>query len=429
MDFRSFFGILPPRILYKDLSSAVESIPLPGKVTLLWPGKDASFLKVRVGEEVKTGQNLAKQKEMAFICPVTGQVDEIFTLPSIGRGEDLAVNIRTDQKDSYDTLFEPVEDFSKLKPMELRALIMEAGFDTLSSISSVPSTWPHVDCLIISALDMDPISCTNRQALQTSAQHLPDAVQLLSLATGASKCILAIPDDMMDQVPDSLPNGCMVASIANVYPNGLQEVLAKDHGAGRLMEADGNGIRGNTVVVGAEHALAMAVSLRQGRPFVEKLVTVAGHEEAELKTFKVRIGTPISHVLKQAGLSVSPKGKLIVNGMMKGYACFSDQQPVTSSTHCIHVQSQEQVFFYDEAQCINCGKCDAICPMDLAVGLLGRMAEYGKFEDCKELGAQNCIYCGLCAYVCPAKRPLVHFISNATHAIWLEESQARKDFA
>ena len=379
MDLRSFFGILPPRILYRDASSPVEAISLPEKVTLLWPGKPASFLKVSVGEEVKTGQNLARKKDLVFVSPVSGQVEEVFTLPGLGKGEDLAVTIRVTQQDIYETNLEPVEDFSKLKPMELRALIMEAGFDNLSSISHVPTIWPQVDCLTISALDLDPISCANRQAFQANAKHLADSIQLLLSATQAPRCVLAVPDDMMGHVPENLPEGCTVASVANVYPNGLREILAKDHGAGRLMEADGSGIRGNTVVVGAEHALAMAVSLRQGRPFVEKFVTVARHGNDQSKTFKVRIGTPIAHVLKEAGLSVSPKGKLIVNGIMKGYACFSDQQPVTPSTDCLHVQGQEQVFLYQDIQCINCGKCDAICPVDLAVGLLGRMAEYGKF--------------------------------------------------
>jgi len=424
VDLRSFFGILPPRILYRDASSPVESIPLPEKVTLLWPGKPASFLKVGVGEEVKTGQNLAKKKDLVFISPVSGQVEEVFTLPGLGRGEDLAITIRVKEQDSYETSLEPVEDFSKLKPMELRELIMEAGFDDLSSISNVPAIWPQVDCLIISALDLDPISCSNRQAFQMNAEHLTDSVQLLLSATQAPRCVLAVPDDMMGHVPQNLPGDCTVAGVANVYPNGLREILAKEHGAGRLMESDGNGIRGNTVVVGAEHALAMAVSLRQGRPFVEKFVAVGGGENGQPKSFKVRIGTPVAHVLKEAGLSASPKGKLIINGIMRGYACFSDQQPVTSSTDCIHVQAQGQVFFYQDIPCINCGKCDAICPVDLAVGLLGRMAEYGKFEECRDIGAQNCIDCGLCAYVCPAKRPLVHFISNAKHAILLEESKA-----
>jgi electron transport complex protein RnfC len=164
----------------------------------------------------------------------------------------------------------------------------------------------------------------------------------------------------------------------------------------------------------------MVECLQSGRPFIEKTVTFSAGKDDPLKNFRVRIGTPIGEILRKVGVEPQPNGKLILNGTMRGYACFSDEQPVTPTTESIHLQEPTEIFLYQNTACVNCGKCNAICPVDLEVNLLGRFSEYSIFDKCRDLGAENCIECGLCAYVCPAHRPLVQMISHAKHAIQTE---------
>jgi electron transport complex protein RnfC len=177
---------------------------------------------------------------------------------------------------------------------------------------------------------------------------------------------------------------------------------------------------GDTLVISVEHAVAMVDCLQSGKPFIEKTVTFYAGKHDPLKNFRVRIGTPIGEILKMSGTEPQTNGKLILNGSMRGYACFSDEQPVTSTTDSIHLQEPQEIFLYQNTACVNCGKCNAICPVDLEVNLLGRFSEYGIFDKCRDLGAENCIECGLCAYVCPAHRPLVQLISHAKHTIQTE---------
>ncbi|MBW1803197.1 MAG: 4Fe-4S dicluster domain-containing protein, partial [Deltaproteobacteria bacterium] len=189
------------------------------------------------------------------------------------------------------------------------------------------------------------------------------------------------------------------------------------YGAGLLMQGNGTGFVGNTLVVGVEQALAMVDCLKTGKPLLDKTITFSSGKNGALKNFRARIGTPAADILNKADTELKPKGKLILNGAMRGYACFSDEQPVTAAIDSIHVQAPSEVFFYQSKACVNCGKCNATCPVNLEVNLLGRFSEYGIFEKCMELGAENCIDCGLCAYVCPACRPLVQLISHARHVI------------
>ena len=177
---------------------------------------------------------------------------------------------------------------------------------------------------------------------------------------------------------------------------------------------------GNTLVVGIEQALAMADCLKEGRPLLEKTVTFSAARDGRVKNYRVRIGTPVGQLLKKHGVELQAEGKLIMNGALTGFACFSADQPVTAAIDTVHVQAPSEVFFFENRACTNCGKCNYACPVNLEVNLLGRYSEYGIFEKCRDLGAENCIECGLCAYVCPARRPLVQYLVHAKHVIETE---------
>jgi electron transport complex protein RnfC len=417
MGLRSFFGILSPKLPYKDMAAKIEALPIPEKAILLWSDHSPSEVAPRVGDEVKTGQDLALNGKGPFVSTVTGRIEEISLLTGPDGHEYVSVTVTPNPRDSFDTSLALIDDFSKADPLELRKAINRAGFNALSSISRDPSTWPAIDTLIISALDQDPLSIVNQQAVRDQTDHTEESFQLLGRATGASRLLLALPTHLTHIGRNLIRGPVKVAVVPPVYPNGLPEMLAIKQGAGLLMKGNGNGFVGNTMVVSIEQALAMVACLKTGKPMLEKNITFSSGKNGPLKNFSARIGTPASDILKKTDTQLQPKGKLIMNGAMRGYACFSDEQPVTAAIDSIHVQPPSEVFFYETKACANCGRCNAICPVNLEVNLLGRFSEYGIFEKCRGLGAENCIDCGLCAYVCPACRPLVQLISHAKHVI------------
>jgi H+/Na+-translocating ferredoxin:NAD+ oxidoreductase subunit C len=417
MGLRSFFGILSPKLPYKDMAAEIEALPIPEKATLLWSDHSPSEVAPQVGDEIKTGQDLALDGKGPFVSTVTGRIEEIALLTGPDGYAYVSVTVTTNPRDSFDTSLSPIDDFSKADPMKLRTAINRAGFTALSPISRDPSTWPAIDTLIISTLDQDSLSIANQQAFRDQIDQAEQAIQLLGRATGASRLVLALPTHLTHMGRKLIRGPVKVAVVPPVYPNGLPEMLAIKQGAGLLMKGYGGGFVGNTMVVSIEQALAMVDCLKNGKPLLDKAITFSSGKNGPLKNFRVRIGTPVSDILKKTDTQLQPKGKLIMNGAMRGYACFSDDQPVTAATDSIHVQTPTEIFFYQTNACANCGQCNAICPVNLEVNLLGRYSEYGIFEKCRDLGAENCIDCGLCAYVCPARRPLVQLISHAKHVI------------
>jgi electron transport complex protein RnfC len=424
MKLRSFFGILPPKISYMQAESPVEILDAPETLTLLCPGRTPADLVSKVGDSVITGQDLARTGKGPFLSTATGQIEAITDLKGPDGHDYVAVTVKANAPDSFDPALKTIEDIPNAGPTELRSAINRAGFHTLRAISIDPSLWPPVDVVIVSALDLDPISIANQQTFRDQVEQVESACQLLSRSTGASRCVLAVPENLSHVAQKVSGRAATVVLVPAVYPNGLPEILARKYGGGLLMRGSEEGVVGNTVVVGVEHALAMVSCLHSGKPLMEKNITFSSTENGELKNFRVRIGTPLADLLHKVGIEAQPKDKLILNGIMNGYTCFSDEQPITSTTDSVHLQRASQVFIFQDAACTNCGKCNTVCPVDLEVNFLGRFSEYGIFDRCLALGAENCVECGLCAYVCPARRPLVQFIVHAKRAIKTEALRA-----
>ena len=81
--------------------------------------------------------------------------------------------------------------------------------------------------------------------------------------------------------------------------------------------------------------------------------------------------------------------------------------PVTKGTNCVLALDTR---IPEEQNCINCGSCIKICPMDLLPLVYVRNVKSGKTEGLAHNYIDNCIECGSCAYVCPANIPIVGYI-------------------
>ncbi|MFH1481463.1 MAG: hypothetical protein ABIG67_09350 [Pseudomonadota bacterium] len=417
MGLRSFLGILPPKLSYSFEIAPVEEISLPSIIRLLWPKATASDLALGVGDTVMTGQDLARSGKGPFISVVSGKITDISPFLGLYKERHTAVTIEPGPHDLYDTGLNPMDEFNKADPFELRTAITRAGFDTFSSITKDMSEWPPIKTLIITALDRDPSSLVNQQRFRDNNENPEPAIELLLRSTGASRCILIVPEHLRDMTRPFSQDLATIQLVPPVYPNGLPELLANNFGKGLLIRGTTEGFIGDTVVVGIDHALDMMLSLRNGRPLMKKTITFSSSMDQKILNYRVRIGTPVAVILEKAGVNLQPEGKLIMDGKMRGYACYSDQQPITASTESVLIQAPSHVFSFQQSACINCGRCNAICPVNLEVNFLGRCSEYGLFSRCITLGAENCIDCGLCAYVCPSHRPLVQLISHAKQVI------------
>ena len=161
-------------------------------------------------------------------------------------------------------------------------------------------------------------------------------------------------------------------------------------------------------------AVAAWRAVRFGEPLIERITTIVGQALTTQRNMRVRIGTPVQHVLDHNGYNVRRNASLIIGGPMMGFAIEQTSVPVVKTTNCLLVPSHAEMPPAPPAQaCIRCGHCADACPAGL---LPQQLYWYARADDHSKLKSHNlfdCIECGACAYVCPSTIPLVQYYRSA----------------
>ena len=406
MKVRTFFGILPPDLDYCAGELPIEDLPLPGKAVLfVKDDEDApAGLAVSAGDAVKGGQLLASPKSGAApVSTVTGKVRDIYRVDWTNGESYTAVAVDTTGEEVWEGA--PGEEVA-LAERESKGVIAQLeslGYD-LAALEGAG----QVDTVVVSALDCDLLATPNQQLLREQPDLVRSGIELLTRLSGASRAVLAVPEHLAGSA-GTLEGVAEVTPIPALHPNGMPEILlrilARKQGLGTYFYTD------------TEQLCSLVNSASTGKPQVDKVVTVIGKDGAPLKNVRVRVGTPVSELLADAGITLGDGDRLVLGGPLTGRAAFDGDFPVTADTDAVLVQDAAATANILPSQCINCGKCVGLCPVNLPVNLIARYAEFSLFEKCEPLDADCCVDCGLCAYVCTAHRPLVHFMQLAKSEI------------
>jgi electron transport complex protein RnfC len=167
------------------------------------------------------------------------------------------------------------------------------------------------------------------------------------------------------------------------------------------------------VNVGSCHALHRAVY--EGRPIVDRVVTVSG-TVAKPANYLVRIGTPVEWLVDTSGGLLPETRVLIYGGPMMGLAISRQDIPVTKGCSGITALAKSSALDA-ESNCIHCGRCAAVCPMKLVPATIDKLMRKAMYEESEKAGAMNCLECGACAWSCPAKRQLTQSCRACKRAI------------
>jgi len=118
-------------------------------------------------------------------------------------------------------------------------------------------------------------------------------------------------------------------------------------------------------------------------------------------------------------------GKVIAGGPMMGIAQYSVDIPVIKGTSGILILTEEEAKLPEPSNCIRCGKCVNVCPINLMPLLISSYSLLDRFDKAEEMNAMDCIECGSCSFICPAKRPLVDSIRVAKREITAQRKKAQ----
>ncbi len=245
-------------------------------------------------------------------------------------------------------------------------------------------------------------------------------IAILQRLLGVSRVFIGIeankPDAIAIMTKQAAGRGIEVVPLQVKYPQGAEKQLILAI-AGREVPSGGLPMDVGVVVQNVGTAAAVADAVQQGQPLIERIATVTGPGVREPKNLRVRVGTPLSHLVALCGGLNGEPAKIIMGGPMMGAAQLTLDVPVTRGTSGVLLFRDGDFAVQAEGPCIRCGRCVRVCPAHILPTTIAGYARLEMIAPAEAFGAMDCIECGCCTYTCPAGIPLVQAIRLAKGAI------------
>ena len=318
--------------------------------------------------------------------------------------------------------YAPVKPLDEMTKEEIIAKIGDAGivgmggagFPTRVKLS--PKEPEKIEYIIANCAECEPyITADYRRMLEYTEDLVSGMRVILSIFPNA-KGIFAVEDNKKDCI-EKLQKAVAdeprmdVKALMTKYPQGAERQLiyavTKRAINSSMLPADAGCIVDNVeTLIGIHNAVI------NGKPLMERVVTVSGDDVENPGNFMVLLGTNHRELIEAAGGFKQDPQKLISGGPMMGFAMITLDAPVTKTSSSILAFKEDVVKKSMETACINCGRCVEVCPSRV---IPSRLADFSQRHDEESFLAWNgleCVECGSCSYVCPAKRQLKQSIGS-----------------
>ncbi|KGQ37348.1 electron transport complex subunit RsxC [Gallibacterium genomosp. 1] len=418
-------GIHPPEMKQQSNGTRLSRLKLPNTyyIALKQHAGKAGQLLVQVGDYVLKGQALTQGDDYRTLpvhAPTSGTITAIGGYASSHPSglPETTITLQADGKDQWRER-QPIEDFLTVPPEQLLQKIYQAGiaglggavFPTASKIASAEN---KVKLLIINGAECEPyITCDDRLMRDRSLDIL-EGIRILRYILRPQKVVLAIEDNKAEAIEAmqqalSGANDIEIRVIPTKYPSGAAKQLIQVLTG---LEVPNNGRSSQIGVLMNNVATAFAVkkAIIDDEPLIERVVTLTGDKIPQPRNVWARIGTPIYHLLQQAGYQYDDRFPVFMGGPMMGFILPNLNSPVTKVTNCLiapdHFEYQPPP---QERNCIRCSACSDHCPIKLMPQQLYWFARSEDHEKSEQYNLKDCIECGVCAYVCPSNIPLIQY--------------------
>lgn len=428
-------GVHPPQHKTESTSTAIRHPDLPGRLVIPLHqhiGNTAKAL-VDAGDRVLKGQMIGRAEgyvSSAIHAPTSGSIVSIGPepVPHPSGLKDLCITLEPDGKEEW-TALHPL-DYLNMDPSTLRNRLRDAGVVGLggavfpSFIKLNPGS-KRIRTLVLNGAECEPYITCDDMLMRERAAEIVEGAKIMRHMLQAEEIVIGIEDnkpqaiEAMKQVSGEIE----VVAVPTLYPGGGAKQLIRVL-TGIEVPAGERSTDLGVQCFNVATASSVYRAVRFGEPVLSRIVTITGNVRHP-GNFDAMIGTPLGHLIEQAGILEGSRGA-IMGGPMMGFELPSNDVPLVKATNCVIVKS-DALFPEkpDPMPCIRCGRCAESCPAELQPQELYWFSKAGNFGKAQEYALFDCIECGCCSYVCPSHIPLVQFYRYAKSEIWAQERERK----
>lgn len=412
----------------KSLAKDKAIVAVMPKGDLVYPlsqhiGAPASPI-VSVGDHVQKGQKIAEAGGFVsapIYASVSGTVKAIE--PHFNSTGSKVNSIVIENDGAYEEVeYAPVKPVDELTKEEILNLIGDAGivgmggagFPTKVKLS--PKEPEKIEYVIANCAECEPYITADYRRMLENPEELVSGMKVVLKLFDNAKGIFGVEDNKPDcieklkELTKEEPR-MEVLALKTKYPQGAERQLIFAT-TGRAINSSMLPADAGCVVDNVETLIGIHNAVINGKPLMERIVTVSGDAVKEPGNFKVLFGTNQRELVEAAGGFSNEPEKVISGGPMMGFAMFTLDTPITKTSSSILCLTKDEVAANEPSACINCGRCVEVCPSRIIPSRLADFAEHHDEASFTKWEGLECVECGSCSYVCPAKRQLKQAIGS-----------------
>ena len=434
-------GIHPPEMKSQSNGTPLRQVPLAQRFVM--PLKQhigaEGELCVSVGDHVLRGQPLTRGrgKMLPIHAPTSGTVVAIAPHSTAHPSAlaELSVIIDADGEDRW------IErdgwlDYRNHSREELIARIHQFGVAGLGGAGfptgvKLQGGGDKIETLIINAAECEPYITADDRLMQDCAAQVVEGIRILAHILQPREVLIGIEDNKPQAI--SMLRAVLADShdislrvIPTKYPSGGAKQLTYIL-TGKQVPHGGRSSDIGVLMQNVGTAYAVKRAVIDGEPITERVVTLTGEAVSRPGNVWARLGTPVKHLLTDAGFCPSADQMVIMGGPLMGFTLPWLDVPVVKITNCLLAPSASELGEPQEEQgCIRCSSCADACPADLLPQQLYWFSKGQQHDKATAHNIADCIECGACAWVCPSNIPLVQYFRQEKAEITAIRQEERR---
>lgn len=426
---------------------------------------------VQKGDRVRAGAIIARDDgrvSSPIHTSVSGVVEDIKRRNYFKRDITMVI-IRTEDASAAVTPIEGASrEWRKLPNEKLEELLYLSGVSSLDR-EGIPTRFRSsvispgdVRHLIIHGVGSEPYNSSLDLLLMSGRNLLNffEGVQILKKVMPQAKVYLAVPGrkrKIIEQLAKlaSGMEGVDIYPLEPKYPQGYDEMLVPTI-LNKRFPYGYSAANIGVVVLNIQALLGVYEAVVEGKPLVERIVALCGSSFKENVHIRVRVGTPLEHLLTER-LRAGHPARVVLNSLLTGFPLNDPTLPVDRTFSQIialpedahreflsflrpgpHRDSYTRAFASrwvplrfkkipttnahgEERPCISCSYCEEVCPVGIIPHLIAKYVKRGLIDETiMNYGIFNCIECGLCNYVCPSKITLMQTLKDGQEKLTMQ---------